>query len=134
MDSVALGQSSVESGVPKLLAFTRIHVSDSVEAIQWLWDIRIMNFRYSPSILPAAAVLLLLMAAPISAQTFSASLTGVVTDPNAAVIPAAEVTLTNVATQDTRETSTGAEGRYNFSSLLPGVYELRTVGSVYSGG
>ena len=71
------------------------------------------------------AALLLVATIPVAGQTFSASLTGVVMDPNAAVIPAAEVTITNVGTQDTRSTSTGAEGRYNFSSLLPGSYELR---------
>ena len=85
-----------------------------------------MKFRDAQYSVPVCIFLLMLTAVPVSAQTFSASLTGVVTDPNAAVIPAADVTLTNVATQDTRSTSTGAEGRYNFSSLLPGVYELRT--------
>ncbi len=71
------------------------------------------------------AALLLVAAIPAAGQIFSASVTGLVTDPNAAVIPGAEVTISNVGTQDTRSASTGAEGRYNFSSLLPGVYELR---------
>ncbi|MDE0103510.1 MAG: carboxypeptidase regulatory-like domain-containing protein [Bryobacterales bacterium] len=71
------------------------------------------------------AALLLVAAIPAAGQIFSASVTGLVTDPNAAVIPGADVTISNVGTQDTRSASTGPEGRFNFSSLLPGVYELR---------
>ena len=84
-----------------------------------------MRFAFAPMRGLVCAALLLVAAIPAAGQIFSASVTGLVTDPNAAVIPGAEVTISNVGTQDTRSASTGAEGRYNFSSLLPGVYELR---------
>lgn len=60
------------------------------------------------------------------AQTFSANLTGVVTDPAGAAIPDAVVKLTNTETRDRREASSGPEGRFTFSQLLPGTYELQT--------
>jgi hypothetical protein len=57
-------------------------------------------------------------------QAYSANLTGLVTDPNNAAIPGATVKIRNTDTDDTRETHTGAEGRYTLSQLLPGRYEL----------
>ena len=57
-------------------------------------------------------------------QAFTASLTGVVTDATSAAIPGVNVKLTNTGTGDSRETSTGGEGRYTFSQLLPGNYDL----------
>ncbi|MCC7342814.1 MAG: TonB-dependent receptor [Bryobacterales bacterium] len=71
--------------------------------------------------------LLLLSAALVSAcfgQAFTANFTGLVTDPGGAVIPGAQVKLRNTATNEERQTTTGAEGRYTFSQLLPGNYEL----------
>lgn len=63
-------------------------------------------------------------ASAASAQTFSASLAGVVTDNQQARIPGATVVVENQATRDRREQITGADGRYIFSQLLPGSYEV----------
>src|SRR5437899_2258031 len=57
-------------------------------------------------------------------QTFTASLTGVIGDPAAAAILRATVNLRNIATGEPRRTISGEEGRYTFSQLLPGTYEL----------
>jgi hypothetical protein len=57
-------------------------------------------------------------------QAFTANLTGLLTDPSGAVIPNATVTLTNSATNGKRSTTTSTEGRYIFSQLLPGTYQL----------
>ena len=70
------------------------------------------------------AIALLLSPTNAAAQLFSGSITGVVADPNDAVIPGALVSLVNTETGDQRSGSTGAEGRYTFSSLQPGLYEL----------
>src|SRR6266851_1848723 len=59
------------------------------------------------------------------AQTFTANLTGVVTDPAGADIPNVRVKLENTATREKRETATGAEGRFTFSQLLPGLYQIQ---------
>ena len=57
-------------------------------------------------------------------QTFSANLTGTVSDPGGAVVPGAVATLKNVATGDTHRTVSNQEGRYNFSQILPATYSL----------
>ena len=72
----------------------------------------------------ALSVLILLMPATCFAQASLASLTGVVSDPNGGVIPNASVKLTNVSTLEERQATTGSEGRYTFSQLLPGSYQL----------
>jgi hypothetical protein len=57
-------------------------------------------------------------------QAFSANLTGLVTDPAGAAVPGITVKVINTATREERQTKAGSEGRYSFSQLLPGVYEL----------
>ena len=57
-------------------------------------------------------------------QTFTASLSGLVTDPGGAALSGASVTIKNNATGDTRQTSSSDEGRYTFSQLLPGSYSV----------
>lgn len=71
------------------------------------------------------AVALLAGASLCSAQIFTANLTGAVTDPTGGAIQSVTVKITNVATKEVRQAVTGAEGRYTFSQLLPGRYELR---------
>src|SRR5207248_1283692 len=58
-------------------------------------------------------------------QLAAATLRGVVTDPNGAVVPGANVKATGVATGATRETKTNGEGVYMLSNLPPGDYEVR---------
>ncbi len=57
-------------------------------------------------------------------QAFTATFTGVLSDSSGGAITGARVDLTNTATHETRTVKTGAEGRYVFSQLLPGRYEL----------
>jgi hypothetical protein len=59
------------------------------------------------------------------AQTFSASIAGIITDPSGSVVQGAKVHLRNMGTNDTRDTSTSAAGTYKFDNLLPGTYEIR---------
>jgi len=63
-------------------------------------------------------------ALPCFGQTFTAELTGVVSDPQGAVMPNVPVDIKNEATGGERHTTTGADGSYIFSNLLPGSYEL----------
>ncbi|HWP99427.1 MAG TPA: carboxypeptidase-like regulatory domain-containing protein [Vicinamibacterales bacterium] len=70
------------------------------------------------------AALALLTAAPVWAQSGTASLTGRVTDPQGAVIPGATVTVTHRATGAARTTVTNESGVYQLSSLPPGMYEV----------
>lgn len=52
------------------------------------------------------------------------ALTGVVSDSSGSVIPAARVIVRDVATHQSREASTGAEGQYRFAELPAGTYEV----------
>lgn len=81
----------------------------------------------SPRYLKAGSGWLLavcLLAINALAQSSSASLTGVVTDPSGNVVPGASVTLTSLSTAQTRMGTTDAQGRYTLSQLAPGLYRL----------
>src|SRR2546423_1143678 len=71
-----------------------------------------------------SALLLSTHARAAGQQLAAAALRGVVTDPNGAVVPGANVKATNVATGASRETKTNGEGVYTLSNLPPGVYEI----------
>lgn len=58
------------------------------------------------------------------AQILHGSITGNVRDPSGAAIPGVRVVLQNSETGQTRETATNESGTYNFSTLLPGTYEV----------
>ena len=66
-------------------------------------------------------VLLLLMPAAVAfAQSDTASLSGSVTDPGAAAIVGAKITLRNMATRSQRTVLSDIQGLYHFSLLIPG--------------
>ena len=70
------------------------------------------------------AVALFLIAVSASAQTSRGTVSGVVTDPNGAVIPGAEVTLTNTDTTVARSVVTNDEGFYRFDAVDLGNYSI----------
>jgi outer membrane receptor protein involved in Fe transport len=57
-------------------------------------------------------------------QAITGDIVGAVTDPSGAVIPNANVTITNVATQEKRSATSGGAGNYALSLLQPGSYTL----------
>ena len=61
---------------------------------------------------------------PADAQTFTGGLRGAVRDANG-VIPGVTVTLTNVATNVTRETTSNDSGEYSFPAVAPGTYTIK---------
>ena len=67
--------------------------------------------------------LLLLVSIPASAQ-FSSAIQGTITDPSAAAVPGAQVTVTNTATGIVRQATTSSEGFYRVSNLGPGPYSV----------
>ena len=52
------------------------------------------------------------------------SLRGTVTDATGAIVPKAQVTLTNLATNQARQTTTTEHGIYELVSVMPGTYQL----------
>ena len=73
----------------------------------------------------ASHLLILLMAASIHAQV-SAALSGTVKDSSGGVISGAAVTVKNADTGAGRSILTAADGRYQFSALPVGQYEIRS--------
>jgi len=71
-------------------------------------------------------LLVVLMAAVrVGAQTSTTGdIAGIVTDPTAAAVSGAPITLKNVDTASSTSTATNAQGSYNFSLLQPGNYSV----------
>jgi hypothetical protein len=81
---------------------------------------------------PVARTLIITIAAALtvlisqaSAQTTTAALTGTVYDASGAVIPKANVTLTNEASGDLRRTVSNADGYFTFAAVPPGSYSVK---------
>jgi hypothetical protein len=85
-----------------------------------------LHFAFLALSLLALALFAPTTTAPVAyAQTnTTGAISGVVTDPSGAVVPGAKVTVTNLASQEARVTSTGAGGDYHFSQLAPGRYSV----------
>ena len=54
------------------------------------------------------------------AQTFTGTITGVVTDQAGALVADAQISLTSVATGEVREQRSNSDGRFNFASYSQG--------------
>lgn len=65
------------------------------------------------------------------AQTSRGIVSGVIKDPNGAVVPGAEVTLTNTDTTVARSTVTNGEGFYRFDAVDLGNYSVRIVATSF---
>ena len=73
----------------------------------------------------AAFVLLaLLVFLPVAHAQTTATITGTVLDTSGAVIPNAQVTLTNEASADVRVVASNGDGNFVFPSLIPGSYTV----------
>ena len=69
-----------------------------------------------------AGVLLVLVASPALAQT--GQINGLLTDNTGSVVPGASVKAVETATGLSRDTVSGADGRYTFTSLRPTTYDI----------
>ncbi|MDT5122064.1 MAG: hypothetical protein QOC96_1546 [Acidobacteriota bacterium] len=82
-----------------------------------------------------AACLLLACLLSVTAhaqQSATATLSGIITDPNGAVISGAQITATQKATGVQRETTTNNEGFYVLTNLAAGEYEVKAQASAFS--
>ncbi len=66
----------------------------------------------------------LLLPTLLPAQVFTGTISGIITDPNAAAVSGATLRAKNEATGETRTVTSNAEGLYTFSQLIPGSYEV----------
>ncbi len=60
----------------------------------------------------------------VGGQGLTGSISGTVTDPSGSAVPDADVTITNVATSQTRQTKSDASGDFVFTQLLPGTFRV----------
>jgi len=67
---------------------------------------------------------LLLLAAPSRAQESRGSISGTVLDPQGAVVPGADVTVTNMQTNVEHQTVTNSTGFFEVALLNPGIYSV----------
>ena len=74
--------------------------------------------------LSIGVLLIVISSAIVLAQSSRGIVSGTVADPNGAVIPGAEVILTNTATTGTRSAITNGEGFYRFDAVDLGTYSL----------
>ena len=70
------------------------------------------------------AGLALACAQPLSSQQTTADVLGTIRDPSGAGVPAARLTLENLATHETRNAQTNAEGDYIFNLVPIGHYSV----------
>src|ERR671933_279025 len=70
------------------------------------------------------ALLVLAAVSPCFAQPITGTLTGTVTDATGAVVPNANVTLTNAESGDVRKTNANADGYYSIAAVPAGSYQL----------
>lgn len=77
------------------------------------------------SILAFLTVLMLVINSPLFAQSDRARIIGTVSDPQGAVIPGARVTVTNVATGTSTQTTTDKNGDYQAPELPIGSYKVK---------
>lgn len=73
----------------------------------------------------AIAVGLLFFPATLRAQQATTSLNGTVTDTSGAVVSGATVTITRPATGETHQTTSNAQGGYQFQQLVPGTWTVQ---------
>src|SRR5689334_20030774 len=76
--------------------------------------------------MPIAAVFLtfFLLAPLANAQSASSTINGLVVDNTGAVVPGAQVTLTNQGTGGKVETQTNTQGAFSMAGLSSGTYEV----------
>ncbi len=59
-------------------------------------------------------------------QSFTSSITGLVTDPTGATVQGAAIELKNMSTNDVHQVTSDSNGSYQFQNLAPGSYQLTT--------
>ncbi|MGH9855908.1 MAG: carboxypeptidase-like regulatory domain-containing protein, partial [Blastocatellia bacterium] len=80
------------------------------------------------------AFVLLLALAPVAAgQGATATLKGIVTDPQGAVVPGATITVSNGTLGIRRQTTTNSQGNYTVPQLPPAAYLMKVEASGFAG-
>jgi hypothetical protein len=90
------------------------------------WYVLSSRLQHSRFLLEMALLATILISPVVSfAQVFTATLSGVVSDPSGAGVPAATLTIRKADTSETRQTTSSSDGRYTFLSWFRGRMRLR---------
>ena len=94
-----------------------------------------MNIVTKRTLLASSTVMATVLFIPfLAAQSIiSGDITGTVTDPSAASLPNAEVTMQNTSTGATQSTTTNTQGVYRFALIPPGTYNVTVLASGFRG-
>jgi hypothetical protein len=84
-----------------------------------------MRFDSCKNLAFLTLVLILAGTAAAWSQVTTATLYGTVTDPTGAVLPGADVTITNEGTSETRQTLTAETGEFLFTNMPVGAYSVK---------
>ena len=87
------------------------------------------NFKLTLRGLSILWICAMMFATLAYSQNTTGSLVGQVTDPSGAIVPNATITVTNLATDDKRTTTTSSNGEYQVLTLQPGQYSLTIEGT-----
>ena len=79
------------------------------------------------TVLAALALVVALGSGPLYGQASTATITGTVRDATGAVMPDADLELTNIETGTSQSSVSNSVGNYNFLNILPGTYTLGAV-------
>ncbi|NKB16054.1 MAG: hypothetical protein HC774_02725 [Sphingomonadales bacterium] len=90
-----------------------------------------LKYLLAASVVSLAATTV--VATPAYAQTITSGVEGQITDENGNAISGATVTVTSVATNASRTTTTGADGGFRIISLQPGAYQITVTADGYEG-
>jgi len=85
-------------------------------------------------IIPQCSCLLIMASGLLLAQSKTAAeLGGAISDPSGALVPGAQLSVTNRETGDTRTLLSDSRGQYRFLSLVPGTYDITTASEGFRG-
>jgi hypothetical protein len=84
-----------------------------------------MGYRCAAKLVVWVAILTSVVPVTRAQSIVTGAVGGTITDPSAAVLPNATVTLTNTATGDVQRTTTNSSGVYLFPLLRPGDYTIK---------
>src|SRR5262245_48355414 len=75
-------------------------------------------------LLIVSGAVLLISTQPLAGQSIFATIVGNVIDSTSALVAGAQVTVTNLKTNEKRQSVTNSAGNYEVNNLFPGVYSL----------
>ncbi len=98
------------------------------------WAVSAWAKRANAYLRPAVCVLAIVALAPcwVRAQNANGSISGVVSDSSGAVVPNAQVTLRDEATQTSRDTVSNGSGFFEFAAVPPATYTIAVTASGFN--